>query len=276
MLHPQQHRERLKHHFLVKRRKIRRKVLRNTERPRRMNARQREEETGPIRPRKPSKIGDVVRLGRLKVSARPVHLTGSQVTQGVRLIVLPLELESRIRSLRVADRCGQPWPADDDQAVPVQAELTTQRDLLEPNLEAERPSQLTNPIGGLKVFRRNDGPSTAVLELLLERRRDDDAPNAKEGTFWRRSTVAELVDSPPGEAGLLRDLCVRQPLVVEILDHLATKPRQLGDLLLRRRHPLGCSPKDLEGVSELSDPFGLVRHPSQSRGLDSALDSCLA
>jgi hypothetical protein len=276
ILHPQQHRERIQPHVLVQRSEIRREVLRNTERARWVDARQRQEQACSIRPRKPSKVGDVVRLGCLEISARSVHFATSQVTQDVRPVVLPLELESRISPLGAADRRRQPWPADHDQAVPIQIELTAQRNLLKPNVEPKRSSQLANPIGGTEVFRGNDWPSTAVLKLFLERRSDDDLPGTKESTLRRRTAVAKLVDSSPRKARLVRDLCVRQPLVVEILNHMATQPGQLGDLLLRGRHPLGCSPKDLEGVSKLSNPFGLVRHASQSRGLDSALDSCLA
>ena len=81
--------------------------------------------------------------------------------------------------------------------------------------------------------------------------------------------VRDLVDTPASKTGFLGDLRVRQALGVEVLNHAATQPSQLGYLLLRGIETFRRNTQQLERVFDRGNAFHVARRHR------SPLDHCL-
>src|SRR5690606_12425136 len=248
------HRERLVADLPPEAGDIGRQQMHHAQRPLRVNASDGEEGPVTVRPRQPPQIPDVVRTRRVVLLPGTDLLTRALVPQQPTGVV-PVPLDHRILVVRLPHRRRHPGTADHQQPGPVEVDPAIERHMIGPHRQIEGPGQLFQPLSGAKVVQGDVRP---VARRVRPQGSDHgDLTGAEESTLGCRPRVPDLMDTATAQARRLRDLRIRHPLRMQILNQPTPQPRQLGDLLLCLRQALSRSAQQLIRVLDLRDALQL-------------------
>lgn len=211
-----------------------------------------------IRAGQPAEVSDVVRTVRFRVRSRAVRRAGTPVHQRPRLTLRVLPTEYRVLGVQAAHGLRHTRPADDDQAVTVEIDLTAHLDVAGADVEPVRLAQLFESLPGVDVGHGHD--RALLLAIPAQRSDDRDGARAEEGSLGGRAGMPDLMNPPAAQAGLFGNLRVRQPLRVKVLNHTTAKPGKFGHLLLRVGQPRRDLTQEQVRIIDRHDPLQLVRH----------------